>query len=50
MSIRLDLNEEGNLIDSAVLRLRHGGRVPRDLRPEDHSPLDGYAKVTTAPG
>ena len=39
-----------NLVDSAVLRLRNGGRVPRELRPEDHSPLEGYAKVTTVPG
>ena len=35
-----------NLMDGAMLRRRHEGPVPQALRPEDHSPLGVYAKVS----
>ena len=35
-----------NLMDGVMLRRLHQGLVPPALRPEDHSPLEGYAKVT----
>ena len=35
-----------NLMDGVMLRRLHQGLVPQDLRPEDHSPLEGYAKVS----
>ena len=34
-----------NLMDGVMLRRLHQGLVPPSLRPEDHSPLEGYAKV-----
>ena len=33
-----------NLMDGVMLRRLHQGLVPPSLRPEDHSPLEGYAK------
>ena len=35
-----------NLMDGVMLRRLHQGLVPPSLRPEDHSPLEGYAKVS----
>ena len=28
-----------NLMDTVALKLKHGDRVPEELRPENHSPL-----------